>query len=35
MSSTEEKENGLSSEQDMHEVISAELISRQGSKLPL
>lgn len=32
---TEEKEKGLSTEQDMHEVISTELVSRQGSELPL
>lgn len=31
----EEKEKGLSTEQDMHEVISTELISRQCSELPL
>lgn len=31
----EEKENVLLTEQDMHEVISTELIARRDSKLPL
>lgn len=31
----EEKGKGLSTAQDMHEVISTELVSRQGSQLPL
>lgn len=35
MISSSREEKGLSTEQDMHEVISVELISHQGSKLPL